>query len=135
MFIWKRSCVLKIISQSLFVKWFYFPSFYNNFSYTQLTFVFHLQEDFYMNNIFVFCFSLLQRDFYIIHNHIDVFCFFLLQKDLDSFHGSFFEILVCWLDNIQTTIFMYRRQISIKINSTKCLGFFCLINFLCTMKN
>ena len=57
-------------NHSLFI----FP---NNFSYTQLAFVFVLQEDFY--NVpdhigaFCFCFSLLQKDFCIVYERIDAF--------------------------------------------------------------
>ena len=39
--------ILENISQSLFVKHFYFPAFHDIKFYTQLTFVFHLQEVFY----------------------------------------------------------------------------------------
>ena len=46
----------KNICQSVFVKRFYFPIFYNIFSYTQLAFVFHLQEEFCIFRDQIFCF-------------------------------------------------------------------------------
>ena len=46
----------------------HFPTFYNNFSYTQPTFIFHVQEG-----------------FYIVCGHINAF-FRLFQKDFDIFH-------------------------------------------------
>ena len=93
---------LNSISQSLFVKWFYFSLFWNNFSCTQLAF-FSTSERFYIlyAHIFSFSFSLLQKDLYIVHEHICAACFSLFQKDLDKFHDFFFPFFV---DNIQPTI-------------------------------
>ena len=58
----------------------------NNFFYTQLTFVFHFQ-----------------KDFYIVQEHIDAFRFYLLQKDSDTFNEPFVEVFLCFLDNILLT--------------------------------
>ena len=52
---------------------FLFFVFKNNFPYTQLAFVFHLQEDHNIVHglIDVFCFFLFQKNSYINYNHID----------------------------------------------------------------
>ena len=82
------SAVNKRASQSLFF------AFQNNFFYTLLAFVFHLEED-----------------FYIAHNHVFTFCFFLLLKDFGTFHKHFFEVFLCPFDNIQLTLFIQRKKL------------------------
>ena len=85
--------------------------------YTQLTFVFHLQEDFYIvhNQIDAFCFFLFQKCFYIVRDHTFVLCFYLLQKDFDTFNKPYFETFLCFVDNIKLASFIYRKK-----NVKKC---------------
>ena len=84
----------KNVSQSLFVKQFYFSTFQNNFFYTQLVFVFHLQEY-----------------FYVICKRIDVFCFYLLQKDFYMVHDPFFIFDKIWQINFQAFLYMRKKNL------------------------
>ena len=84
-------------SQSLFVKWFYFP--YPRIIFPKLAFVFHVQNDFYIirDHIDTFCLTLLQKDFYIVYEDIDAFCFSLIKKNQDTFQESFFlKFFLCF---------------------------------------
>ena len=70
-----------------------YVTFAENYLYTQLTFVFHPLEIFYIvhdHNDGSFLF-LLQKDFYIVHEPIGAFCLFLLQKDFGTFHEPFLK--------------------------------------------
>ena len=60
----------------------------NIFSYTQLSFVFLIQKDYYFNHDDTDAFFLffLQKDFYICLEAFLVFLHFLLRKDFDIFH-------------------------------------------------
>ena len=61
--------------------------------HTQLTFVCHSLEDFYIvhDHIDTSFLLLFQRDFYIAHKHIGAVCLFLLQKDFGTFHEPFLK--------------------------------------------
>ena len=79
----------------------FLPTRYNTFFYTQLTFMFHLQED-----------------FYIVCDHIPAFCFAVLQKDVNTFHELFFEAFIClFFENVTDEffdIFIYEKKIYMK---------------------
>ena len=111
----------------------YFSTFQNNFYYTQLAFVFYLQESFYIvhNDFKNFCFSLLQKDFYIVHEHIDAFCFFFLTKILILFTSLFWKsfFAFAFFDNIQPT-FLYIANTFIKRLTKKCVRLFVGLVFM-----
>ena len=96
-----------------------------NYLYTQLTFVFHPLEIFYIvhdlnDGSFLF---LLQEDFCIVHEHIGAFCLFLLQKDFGTFQQPFLKAFLRFFDNILRT-FLYIGKIIKK----------CFISFLYALK-
>ena len=75
---------------------------YNNYSYTQLTFVFHSLEVFYIvqDHIDASSLFLLQNDFYIAIKYIASFCLFHLQKNSGTFHEPLLIAFLCVFDNI-----------------------------------
>ena len=70
----------------------------NNLFYVLLSFVFHLQTDFYgiHDDTDAFFLFLLLKDFDIFLKRIDAFCFFLLHKDFDTFHEPLFKAFLCF---------------------------------------
>ena len=89
--IWNLGCPrTAAFSSSLIAKKLepFFLALFNHFFYTQLAFVFHFP-----------------KDSYNICNNILVFCFFLLQKDFDTFCKPLFEAFI-FFDNIQSA-FLY----------------------------
>ena len=64
----------------------YFSLIYN-FFYTQLSFAFHLLED-----------------FYIVHKHMDVFCSFVLQKNAYIVQGNIFDFYFFFIWRIFTLL-------------------------------
>ena len=76
------------ISNSLFVKYFYFSVFCNIFFYTQLVFVFHLLRDYYLVSdcIVTLCFSLFLKGFRTSHElYCEVFLYFFRYYLADEF--------------------------------------------------
>ena len=101
----------------------FFHVLYNNFFYVLLSFVFHLQKDFYgvLDDTDAFFFFFFRKMLISFTSLFLRFVFFLLLKDFDTFHVPRFDTFLCFSDNIQLTfLYMWKRY---------------LINFLHTQKH
>ena len=81
----------------------YFLVLYNSLFYTQLTFVFHLQTNFYIRLLqcwhFLF-FSSSERFLYLSQAHL-CFLFLFSTERFWQLWGPFFEAFFCFFDNTQ----------------------------------
>ena len=112
------SDLLSLIKESAILYFLHFRIFF----YTQLTFVFHLLEDFYIvhDHTATFCFFLLWKDFYIVPEHIDAFLkkkkkkmkkvFYCLFKQFKKLR--FMKCIFCILYNIYKSYISYISHVS-----------------------
>ena len=90
---------------------FFFQALNNNFSYTQLSFVFLLQKNYQFDHddADVFFLFFFRKAFISV---LDLFNFFLflLQKDFDIFRVLLLEVFICFFSQYLFTVFIYIQK-------------------------